>query len=310
MSPETIRAGRTGTSYRLSSVDAALLSKPGTKAGELQRAQLALYWEHEADGAVPTGGRFLWYELEQREVVDKTKARGHPRVAGRGIDQDTSEALLRLREVGLVPWVDIVDDTRDVSDWTGYSSVLEGVQRDLRGVTLDPWGGVPPLILCESRQTAAVLTPVVREYRALISGLGGQVHGHLVVEVVPRLVSGQTILWLGDRDLSGDQIEESAIRILGQHNTADNVTIRRLALTQAQVDEHNLEPIRKTDNRYTEGRPHMAVELEALGQREIVALVRQALDDLLPQPLADVQVREHRERTAIARRLNGQRPPT
>jgi hypothetical protein len=51
----------------------------------------------------------------------------------------------------------------------------------------------------------------------------------------------------------------------------------------------------------------LAVELEALGQRRITALVREALEDLLPEPLDDVRVREGRERAAIARRLNGQR---
>jgi hypothetical protein len=307
---EIIQAGRTGTGtpFRLRARDAAKLSKPDTDAGKLQRAMLALYREHRDDGALPTGGRFLWYELEQRGVVDKTKARGHPGVTGRGVDQYVSEALLRLREVGLVPWADIVDDTRDTSDFTGHPTVLDGVRGMLDDARLDPWDDVtpPPLVLCESRQTAAVLTPVVYEHRALISGLGGQVHGHLVVNVVPYLRDNLTILWLGDRDLSGDQIQANAHRVLGQHNTADDVTVRRVALTQAQVDESQrdpdqptLEPIRKRDNRYSDGRPHLAVELEALGQQRIVALVRDALDDLLPDPLDDVRVREREEQDAL-----------
>jgi hypothetical protein len=307
VSVEIIQAGRTGTSFEVPTDVAALLSKPSTDAGALQRALLALHLEHRDDDALPTGGRFLWYEMVQRVLVDKTKARGHPGVTGRGVDQNVSDALLRLREVGLVPWGDIVDDTRDLSDWTGSATVHDGILSALEAIELDPWGGVPPLVLCESRQTAAVLAPVVSEYRALLSGLGGQVHGHLVVNVVPYLVDNQTILWLGDRDLSGDQIEENAARVLGQHNTAENVTIRRLALTQGQVEEYDLEPIRKRDRRYTDRRPHLAVELEALGQRRITALVREALEDLLPEPLDDVRVREGRERAAIARRLNGQR---
>jgi hypothetical protein len=163
---------------------------------------------------------------------------------------------------------------------------------------------VPPLFLCESRQTAAVLGPTVREYRALISGLGGHVHGHLVVDVVPRLIEGQTIFWLGDRDLSGDQIMTAAHRVLAEHIRV-NATMERLALTQDQVEEHDLEPIRKTDNRYTDGRPHMAVELEALGQRRIGALVRDALDDLLSEPLDDVRVREREEQDALRAILEG-----
>lgn len=38
------------------------LSAPDTKAGRLQRACLELLREHERDGALPTNGRFLFYE--------------------------------------------------------------------------------------------------------------------------------------------------------------------------------------------------------------------------------------------------------
>ncbi len=39
------------------------LSKPDTKAGRYQRACLELLREHEAEGAIPTSIRFLFYEL-------------------------------------------------------------------------------------------------------------------------------------------------------------------------------------------------------------------------------------------------------
>jgi hypothetical protein len=42
-----------------------VLSKPHTKAGRIQRACLELIREHEADGALPTSVRFLFYELER-----------------------------------------------------------------------------------------------------------------------------------------------------------------------------------------------------------------------------------------------------
>ena len=51
--------------------DDALLSAPGTKAGKLQRACLELLRQHERDGALPTNGRFLFYELEQMGVIPK-----------------------------------------------------------------------------------------------------------------------------------------------------------------------------------------------------------------------------------------------
>jgi hypothetical protein len=37
-----------------------VLSKEGTKAGDLQRACLKVLYEHQADGALPTSGRFIF----------------------------------------------------------------------------------------------------------------------------------------------------------------------------------------------------------------------------------------------------------
>jgi len=43
-----------------------------SKLGRLRAAILELLGEHERDGALPTSGRFLFYELEHRGVVSKT----------------------------------------------------------------------------------------------------------------------------------------------------------------------------------------------------------------------------------------------
>jgi hypothetical protein len=48
-----------------------LLSAPDSKSGRLQRDCLKLLREHERDGSIPTNGRFLFYELEQRGVIPK-----------------------------------------------------------------------------------------------------------------------------------------------------------------------------------------------------------------------------------------------
>jgi hypothetical protein len=43
----------------------AVLSKPNTRAGMLQRAVLTVLFKHNRDGEIPTNGRFVFYELEQ-----------------------------------------------------------------------------------------------------------------------------------------------------------------------------------------------------------------------------------------------------
>jgi hypothetical protein len=53
------------------------LSAPETKRGWLQRACLEVLREHERDDALPTNGRFLFYELLQSGVVRSTASEAY-----------------------------------------------------------------------------------------------------------------------------------------------------------------------------------------------------------------------------------------
>src|SRR5215467_13985535 len=97
------------------------LSRPDSAAGKLQRILLRLLREHERDGALPTNGRFLFYELVGLKVVSKEKKQGR----GRRNDQDMHDALTHLRDKGIVPWDWIVDETRKTNDFTGWGSITE-----------------------------------------------------------------------------------------------------------------------------------------------------------------------------------------
>lgn len=79
------------------------------------------------------------------------------------------------------------------------------------------------------------------------------------------------ILYEGEYDLAGESIEENTRRVLERATATefDAHTWERVAPTQEQTAElraNGMEPIRKTDNRYRDGRPHEAFEAEALGQ--------------------------------------------
>src|SRR4029453_16004209 len=117
--------------------------------------------------------------------------------------------------------------------------------------------------------------------------------GFLHTEIAPILRLGQRVLYLGDLDLSGGQIEANPRRVLERE--VGELTWERLALTQAQVDQYDLPVIEKRDRRYSDGHPHEAVETEALSQSIIVEIVRDRLDQLLPEPLQSVHEREVRQ---------------
>ena len=92
-------------------------------------------------------------------------------------DQNLIDGITILRESGQILWDHIVDETRSIDDFSGYSSIAEGVASFLDGVDLDPWDGDWPLILTESRSLAGVLRVLIREYRALIAPTNGQTAG-------------------------------------------------------------------------------------------------------------------------------------
>ena len=116
------------------------------------------------------------------------------------------------------------------------------------------------------------------------------------------------VLYLGDADDAGDDIEENTRRVLeratGRAFDAD--TWARLAITDDQAQElrrRGVPPILKTDRRYRDGNPHEAFECEALGQRAIERIVRDRLDALLPEPIEDILERERQQRAAVRRLL-------
>jgi hypothetical protein len=275
-------------------------SRPGSKAERLQRAAYEVLLEHERDGALPTSNRFLFYELFQRGVLSKSKTRA----TGRRPDQDLSDASFRLRDARVVPWSWIVDETGELHDWAHAATIADYLARGSRSRPHRRVGWTPaasaPLRVTHvrgrppSHPRAGYLRPV--------AATNGQVGGFLRTDVSPLLREGdRPVLYIGDLDLSGGQIEENTRRVLVRETSRD-LDWRRVALTAGHVAEHGLDALAivKRDRRYRDGRPHEAIEVEALGQTTVVRLVRAALDALLPQPLEDVLARERWEREQVA----------
>ena len=140
------------------------------------------------------------------------------------------------------------------------------------------------MILTESRSLAGVLRHVAREYRARITSTNGQVGGFLHADVAPKLRRGARVLYLGDYDLSGGQIEDNTRRALERE--VGSLTWERVALSEQQVADYELPVITKKDRRYKDGRPHEAVETEAISQCVLIEILRARLAHLLPEPPA------------------------
>lgn len=285
------------------------LSRPGTKMGRTQRIVIDRLLQHRDDGALPTSARFLFYELEQDGLAtkpspddqrpNKRRSRGWPPGS-----QDVGDALTALREAGVIPWEWIEDEMRRLSTWSHAPTVADYMADRLHEATLNPWGeSAPPMIICESRATAGVLRPTAQTYVCPITGTAGQVGGFLRTAIAPALAeAGGQVLYLGDLDRHGVDIEENSRRVL-ERELGRELDWRRLGMTEGQVAERALEPIWKVDGRDRKG--GWAYEVEALGQATVVALVRDALDALLPERLDAVLARERQQREEFAAFLAG-----
>jgi hypothetical protein len=250
---------------------------------------------------LPTSARFLFYEAEQLGAVSKVAT------GARRPDQDFGDAVMQLRERGLVPWSWIVDETRTLHDWPMAPTVLDYAAGAIDGARIDPWiGAVRPVILTEARTTAGVFARTfASDYRVATAATNGQAGGFLVTEIAPKLIADTIVLYVGDLDLAGNSIEANTRERLSAHAEREVPWIR-VAVTERQGEllrDAGAEPIRKTDRRYTDGRPHEAFEAEALGQEVLSQLVVDALDQLLPEPLGAVLEREAGERAVVLARL-------
>lgn len=142
----------------------------------------------------------------------------------------------------------------------------------------------------------------MREYWVKIAPANGQTNGFLRNDVAPKIGARTPVLYLGDWDFSGGHIEANTRDIL-ERVAGRELDWERLALTEAQVRDPdlNLTVIDQYDRRTKT--THPSVETEALSQSRIVGIVRNRLEALLSQPLATVQVREAAERERLSRLL-------
>ena len=254
------------------------LSNADSKAGRLQRAVLTVLIEHRDDGALPTSGRFIFYELEGRGVVPKVYIKSDGSRAPRTTAQDVADALYYVREKGIVRWNWVVDETRDLASWSYAEDAYRYVTAQLEHFRLDLWEGEPPpLVLCESRSLAGVLRGIANTYLCPIAATNGQVGGFLHTDIGPlvaRAENTQRVFYLGALDYSGGQIEANTREVLEEYG---NLEWEKVAITKQQAEEKNLTAIKKPDKRFKPVRYFDAIETEALKQVEIQRILRACL---------------------------------
>jgi hypothetical protein len=207
--------------------------RPGSKAALLRQAVHERLQAHAAAGDLPTSNRFVLYELRQESspALYGFKSRSD----GRSEDQNVSLASMWLRDAGLVPWDWLVDETRTLTAYPYAVTVAKYLLDTVDYARIDCWAGErPPLIICESRTFGGVLARTVAEqYLTPVTATNGQAGGFLHTNVAPMLSYGSRVLYVGDHDVRGNDIEANTWRRL--ESIVGPLDWTRVALTAEQV---------------------------------------------------------------------------
>jgi hypothetical protein len=272
--------------------------RPGSKRARIEQALLAeldgLRAQSE-NGRALTTGRFLYYRLVSNGTIAKKEI---GKKGGRRPDQDVSLVLSELRWAGVVGFDEIADRSRGIIDGRGYENFLEGAVAAIGSVRLDPWDGVAPLLIVESDSLAGLLERSGYEYRVPLVPSRGQASDGLVYDVVGLVEAGyERVLYVGDLDLSGGQIED-AFQDRVEALAGIELDWRRVALREEQRLDNELPVIQKWDGRLKRYFP--AVETEALDQRILLPLIDEALRELLPAGALERAERQEQQQRAQA----------
>jgi hypothetical protein len=259
--------------------------------------------------------RFVYYRMVVAKVVKKD-SEYVPQPGKHSVKVGStlvSEALTWLREHGHVYDEEIVDESRSTMNNVGHASIRDGLIAYLDVIELDPWDGNPPVLAVESRSLRAFFGPLAEEFRIDIVTLGGQAsRGYLANDASVHLRKKTPVLYVGDYDKAGGDIERSAedrLRVLAPRWAGE---WDRVAVTDAQFQEYGINQglaITKTDGRFTRSSGvFQTLEAEGVEQGVLEASVRDDLDarlGTLGVSLDDVKTEEDRQREVARDRLEG-----
>jgi len=285
-----------------------------------------LDWTHVIEGA-----REVMAEYENSMTVRQLFYR---LVAGQILEnreyhyKRLSDRLARAREEGLVAWNAIVDETRSI---IGSPSIGDGedpvrAADDLVGfvrrseLQMPRWWGQRSYVelWLEKAALVGVLQDVTLAARVVLAPFRGYSSSTFLHEAALRLEGIDrriVVLYLGDHDGSGVDIERVARETIEDiHGVVIN-HFERLALTEEQIEEHDLPPqmAKRSDRRtaaFIAEHGDGVVELDALPVDILLGLVREAIaryfdEDIFRRREEELDRRQLIYREHLARAIRG-----
>jgi len=260
---------------------------------ERESALIALAEEHG-----PCSVRHIFYRAVVSGVVGITKDQaGYNKV---------QRSVLGLRRSGLVPYSHIVDNTR----WRTQATVWDSPQDLLNHVAStyrrDLWSSSDYRVevWVESDSIAGTIAGITNKWAVPLFVCRGQSSETFAYSAAADWnLSDQepTVLYVGDHDPAGLEIENSLVDKLARFSDHD-FTFERVAVNWDQVEACDL-PGTKPKKLY--GYP-LAVEAEALPPQQLVSIVDEAISEYVDQDqLRTLKAAEESERDIFMRLATG-----
>lgn len=242
--------------------------------------------------------RQLYYQLVARGYIENTQ-QSYKRIV---------DAMTKARYAGLVDWSAIEDRTRSTMhppEWDNHVDIARLVAEQFR---LPRWHGQKNHVevFIEKEALAGVFQPLVMELHVNITANRGYSSASEMwrhAKRVQRLYrDGKRIhvLYFGDHDPSGLDMDRDIEDRIGQLSRYAPFTFQRLALTWDQIEDYGPppNPTKLTDSRaggYIVEHGYESWELDALEPQVLAALVRDAVLELRDDAVYDEVIKLEEE---------------
>jgi hypothetical protein len=246
----------------------------------------------------PQTVRQCYYQLVSRQVVQNS----------RGAYQTVSDALVKARQDGAIPWEWVEDRLRRPRKVPMWDDVPDFADNVLPQYRRDVWAAQPGLIEAwlEKDALSGIFEEVLQEYGITLNvgrGFDGWDSIHNAAE---RYGDGEavTVLYFGDFDPSGEAMVTSLRERLAFFDCRPSII--KIALTAEDIDRYHLPPnfTKASDSRrdaFVALHGDVAVELDALRVDVLEARLRDEIEARMDlSVLAAVRKQEQAERKRMA----------
>ena len=220
--------------------------------------------------------RQAFYQVSTRGIVS-FDAKGYASV---------QQAIKKGRLAGIISWDKIEDRTRQPHSavmWNGIADYMETVLHSYRR---NIWLNQPNYfeVWLEKNALYGVVYPTCAKYGVTLQVITGYSSLSTIYDATKRLKSGDTILYLGDHDASGLDIER-AISDGFRDDHGIDVNVKRIGLLYEDIEQYDLppNPMKERDPRTKKYQFDVSAELDAMPPNILVERVNNAIYKHLDQ---------------------------